>query len=382
MTDDIYEEVWGTARAIFAKLDVRSKSHGLNKIELPRLYSLRAGRLKLGDGDTAIRVSLEIVRREIELARRSNSLKSHALVVQALISLLRHAASSSKGTTASAKAMSVPLVSGMQSQPGWLVRYLGTAPKAAKPNDVKVLTGLTIDDWSAFAARVARATVGRTTPGSALNQEPAVVDLDVASRLSRLAAKEAAKVGQAPSYDLTDRDVRISRVTVTGFRGSAGTVSLDLTKNGQPADLLLWGDNGVGKSTLVDGIEFALQHRVDRSADFNSSLRSSVRNLSVPAAHAEVELSDGSVIERSLVTNKAGRDEPSHFDVRPGFRIAPLVIRRADILRFLDTDALSTAGRCSLTTSRTPLALSAFDPTRSCANSRRNDSCFAWPETI
>jgi hypothetical protein len=36
-----------------------------------------------------------------------------------------------------------------------------------------------------------------------------------------------------------------------------------------------------------------------------------------------------------------GRDVPSSDEVRPGFRIAPVVVRRADILRFLDTDALT-----------------------------------------
>ena len=118
-------------------------------------------------------------------------------------------------------------------------------------------------------------------------------------------------------------------------------MTLDLTKNGKPVDVLLWGDNGVGKSTLVDGIEFALQGRVDRSSDFTSGPRPKVRNLLSPMAAAAVTLSDGSRVERSLVTNGDGRDIPSHHDVRAGFRIAPVVIRRADILRFLDADALS-----------------------------------------
>src|SRR5690606_7412684 len=78
-----------------------------------------------------------------------------------------------------------------------------------------------------------------------------------------------------------------------------------------------------------------------RSADFNSSLRSSPRNLQKPEAVARVTLDDGSVVERSLRKNEARRDVATSDPVRPGFRLAPVVIRRADILRFLDTEALS-----------------------------------------
>lgn len=339
--EEVYDDIWQMAKAMFARADVRAKSMHLETTDLSTLYSLRMGSTRQGNYDTATLLSLEIVRREIAVARKDKGPKAHAKVVQALVSLLRQVADSFKGSTGSARAMSVDLVSGMESQPEWLKQYLRGAPKTPKPRDVGAITGLGVEDWNAFVVTVVEATAGRATPVSATIGESEAVDLNVAVRLSRMAARQEAITREAPQYDLSDESLRIAKVTVTGFRGSAGTVALDLTKNGKPVDVLLWGDNGVGKSTLVDGIEFALQHRVDRSADFNSSLRSAVRNLTAPSAHAEVELSDGSVIARALVTNKAGRDEASAFDVRPGFRIAPVVIRRADILRFLDTDALS-----------------------------------------
>jgi hypothetical protein len=164
----------------------------------------------------------------------------------------------------------------------------------------------------------------------------------VAERLSRAAYRATDSTdGELPAYDDSERDLQVTEVRVTGFRGSAGSVTLDLTKQGRPANVLLWGENGEGKSTIIDGLEFALQRRVDRSADFNSTLRAAVRNLSTPTARAIVKLSDGSSVERSLTRNEAGRDMPSSDEVRPGFRIAPVVIRRADILRFLETDALT-----------------------------------------
>lgn len=338
--EDVYAEIWRMAKALLSRADVRTKSLRLEETGLSTLYSLRMGAIKQDNSDMATLVSLEIVRRETENARSDHATKAHTKAVLALVSLLRQTASSAKGPASAARAMSANLVVGIPSPPEWLKRYLKFAPKTAKTRDVASLTGLRVDDWNGFVARVVEATA-RRAPGASRAGEPGPVDLNVASRLSRMAARQQETQSNAPSYDLSDQTVEISSVSVTGFRGSPRTVALDLTKSGKPADVLLWGDNGVGKSTLIDGIEFALQHRVDRSADFNSSLRSSVRNLAVPVATATVALSDGQRIARSLVTNAAGRDEPSDLSVRPGFRIAPIVIRRADILRFLDTDALS-----------------------------------------
>jgi len=339
--EDIYAEMWRMAKTLLSRAGVRTSSFRLQKADLSTLYSLRMGSIKQGNFDMATLVSLEIVRRETDNARKDHGSKAHAKAVLALVSMLRQAADAAKATAPAARAMSVSLVTGVAPQPEWLKQYLRYAPKVAKTRDIAALTGLNVEEWNAFTARVAEATARRATERSTQVGEPGPVDLNVAARLSRIAARGQAVQGTAPSYDLSDQDIKVSNVSVTGFRGSPRTVALDLTKNGKPADILLWGDNGVGKSTLIDGIEFALQHRVDRSSDFNSSLRSAVRNLAVPTALAEVQLSDGQLISRSLVTNAAGRAEPSGLEVRPGFRIAPIVIRRADILRFLDTDALS-----------------------------------------
>lgn len=339
--EDVYDEIASVARSIFANADVRKKSFGLNAMDLGTLYSLRMGSQRQGNYDTAMHVGLEIIDREIAAVRLGNGPKPHAKVVQALVALLRQTSSANKAN-GSAKAMSVQITAGLRSNPEWLKRYLKNAPKTAKPRDVAAITGLSVAEWSVFAAGLIEANAARSAPASAIAKtmlEP--VDLNVAHRLTRLASRDGATAQPLPEYDTSDSKARLTRVTVAGFRGSSGTFSMDLTKQGKGADVLLWGDNGVGKSTLVDGIEFALQGRVDRSADFNSSLRAAVKNLMVPTAKAEVELSDSSTVTRSLVDNTAGRDEASSLDVRPGFRLAPIVIRRADILRFLDTDALA-----------------------------------------
>jgi energy-coupling factor transporter ATP-binding protein EcfA2 len=103
---------------------------------------------------------------------------------------------------------------------------------------------------------------------------------------------------------------------------------------------IIFGENGVGKSTIVDAIEFALQGRIGRSSYFDSPLLPSIRNLSVNAdAWAEARVSDHATIERSVVTVNE-RTEIRPQTVRPGFRLAPISIKRSDILRFLDTEAM------------------------------------------
>jgi energy-coupling factor transporter ATP-binding protein EcfA2 len=101
--------------------------------------------------------------------------------------------------------------------------------------------------------------------------------------------------------------------------------------------LLLIGDNGSGKSTVVDAFEFALQGQIGRSASLGGSM--------VPAAlsffdstdgSVSVEFSDGEVFARDI-----SRDDEGEIQYQRGaysrFGLSPLVLRRADILQFWDT---------------------------------------------
>jgi recombinational DNA repair ATPase RecF len=337
----IYDEILDMARAVHGRAGVRKKSFGLASMELKQLYSLRIRSQRDGDVDKALNTAMEIVRREIDSLGKLSTAKSHAKVVLALVSLLRQAAYNTSASF-SAKAMCVDVATGIVSSPKWLQDYLKNAPVNAREAHVRAITGVGVDEWSKFVKRLTEVNLLKAQPASVMAEGVReVIDLDVASRLSRLAETIPIPPTTLPIYDTTDAGIHIRTVTVSGFRGAVGAVTLDLTKGNRPADVLLWGDNGVGKSTIVDGIEFALQGRVDRSADFNSSLRASVRNLTAPKAEASVELSDDSCVQRTLIRNAAGRSEPSSLDVRPGFRLAPLVIRRADILRFLDTNGLA-----------------------------------------
>jgi hypothetical protein len=306
-----------------------------------QLHSRRADYAKAGRSSEAAQAAFELLQRAITAAGTNPAPKQHQQVLITLVWLIRSAARGSRQQTG--RRMVADLYEGPDVPPQVVQNYI-RAGGSLNPSAVRAMTGLTVEEWHEVAGKTRAVTTLVNTPAadriSVSDASP--LDLDVASRLARMASAEhTTEIGSLPTYDRSDAKLRLTHVSVTGFRGSPGTVALDLTKNGKPVNVLLWGDNGVGKSTLVDGMEFALQSRVDRSSDFTSSLRPKVRNLYAPEGVAAVTLSDGSTLERSLVVNDAGRDVASDLGVRPGFRIAPVVIRRADILRFLDTDALS-----------------------------------------
>lgn len=133
---------------------------------------------------------------------------------------------------------------------------------------------------------------------------------------------------------------KILRITLSSFRGIPCELSFDFhrPKTDTGTSALILGDNGTGKSSIIDGIEFALQGTYRRSSVLRSSAHPSLLNLHTRAdsAHVTVLLDDLSTVQRSILRDVDG---VYHADVGaiPGFGIAPLVLRRTDILSFLDS---------------------------------------------
>ncbi|MGI5191676.1 hypothetical protein ACQEVI_26285 [Promicromonospora sp. CA-289599] len=339
----VYDDLLDVASTIAGRVDAESRAFGLKKVETNALYSVRMGYTKKRDHASAAVVALEIMKREVRVAGDRLERRTHLKVLLAFVSVLVSAANK-LGAYAGSARMAATLLDGCVGLPQWATRYTKRSTTRVNPRDVQRIAGLNASEWGTLVSRVhAYTNVVMSQAGEHIaNVESAAVDLDVARNLSRIAASEVEAVtGELPVYDRSEANLSVRSVTVAGFRGAVGQISLSVTKNGKPTDVLLWGDNGVGKSTFVDGLEFALQGRIDRSADFNSSLRARVPNLTVEKASATVELSDESTVYRDLAKTIDGRVAASREAVRPGFRIAPVAIRRADIIRFLDTEAIS-----------------------------------------
>ncbi|MFF7471088.1 AAA family ATPase [Streptomyces sp. NPDC008092] len=154
--------------------------------------------------------------------------------------------------------------------------------------------------------------------------------------------KQANRLSLQVAYDRSDSEVRIRGVELFGIRGAPGSLKIPFLLKREPVSSLIFGENGTGKSTIVDSIEFALQGRIGRSTLYDSPVSPALRSFSSDSSNwALVELSDGTQVRREVVTNVGGTTAADPLTVRPGFRLAPITIQRADILRFLDTGALS-----------------------------------------
>ncbi|MEU8241796.1 AAA family ATPase [Actinoplanes missouriensis] len=174
-------------------------------------------------------------------------------------------------------------------------------------------------------------------------EEPA--SESTASLLLRAAQEKALpadSTGEQMPVDMSQAKLKINGVILTNFRGISSNMRASFCRGSRPVSALIYGDNGVGKSSLVDGIEFALQGRVGRSQDFNSTFAPVLNNLAVnETATAIVEMSDGTQIQRQLVLGSNGRASAVGDVISAGFRWAPVTLKRSDILRFLESDPLS-----------------------------------------
>jgi hypothetical protein len=140
----------------------------------------------------------------------------------------------------------------------------------------------------------------------------------------------------------SDSRLRVAEVFFDGFRGAAGpsTVSF-LDKNGQASSVVLFGENGTGKSTMVDALEFACQGTVGRTKAWRSPQRPAVWNAGATSdAIARVTFATGASIERTLSrrspheSEKLTTSKQGHI---PEMRFAPIALKRSDVTRFMET---------------------------------------------
>jgi recombinational DNA repair ATPase RecF len=127
----------------------------------------------------------------------------------------------------------------------------------------------------------------------------------------------------------------VRTLRISAFRGVTGTLHMDFGDGDGPRALLLLGDNGSGKSSIVDALQFALQRTVNMRTG-QANLAAALAGGSASLPEVSVELADGSSFARTVWRTEDGklRTQPQHV---PGFASTPLVLRRSDILQFWET---------------------------------------------
>ena len=94
--------------------------------------------------------------------------------------------------------------------------------------------------------------------------------------------------------------MKIENVLIENFRGIKGKLELALEKQ----SVIIFGENGSGKSSIIDAFEFCLKGEIQNSNDFSSSILPEIINCedNNNYAKAEVVFDDGSLFNRNIKT--------------------------------------------------------------------------------
>lgn len=132
-------------------------------------------------------------------------------------------------------------------------------------------------------------------------------------------------------------------MTLSHLFGVPGDVELTFVppSGDRPASMLIYGENGTGKSSIAKTLEWVIQDRVNRKRLKATTARTRILNIADPnIVHGEatVTLSDGTQLRRAV------NWDPLHgelifdgTDVAPQFARSPIVLTRADILSFISS---------------------------------------------
>lgn len=137
--------------------------------------------------------------------------------------------------------------------------------------------------------------------------------------------------------------MKLSSINISKFRGIPSDLNLDFTNiAGEAVSIIIFGDNGSGKSSIVDAIEFGLQSRIERSVSINNPTRPTVFNQSInnkSKASVRIKFNNDTEIYREAKTEYDEKHERIKFVVfpkapHPEFSICPVILRRNDILSY------------------------------------------------
>lgn len=138
--------------------------------------------------------------------------------------------------------------------------------------------------------------------------------------------------------------MKIKNIEILHFRGIPNKLFVDFTdKKGKPVSTIISGDNGVGKSSILDAIEYNLQGRIYREPlkiTSEGRMPLSLKYKPFNGCNTIVELEDKGCIERFergidvLWTEDKTEFSTDNKYIHRAFSMCPVVLRRNDIFSF------------------------------------------------
>ena len=146
--------------------------------------------------------------------------------------------------------------------------------------------------------------------------------------------------------------MKIKKIHIEKFRGIPTEIDINTTDcQGIPVSTVIYGDNGCGKSSIVDAIEFNTQGLIEHSEAIQNPTRPSalsyqVQNREVMLPTTKLYFDDGSVFERKVTCDIQIKEKNGELirKVKYGmtptqpincFNLSSFVFRRNDLYRFI-----------------------------------------------
>jgi len=116
--------------------------------------------------------------------------------------------------------------------------------------------------------------------------------------------------------------IKIVSLEIESFRGISLPCKIDFVKNGKPCNTLIVGDNGSGKSSIIDALDFITRRKMPEKVIASNKFSNKVSKIKmILSDNKEYECEIKKTIHTNIIY----------------FEKVPFIIRRKDILQFWDT---------------------------------------------
>lgn len=114
-------------------------------------------------------------------------------------------------------------------------------------------------------------------------------------------------------------ETKIKKISISGLRGIKEKIELPLSEK----SILIYGDNGTGKSSISDSLEWFFNNEVRHLAGLEIDLKDALRNSNISetdVSSVEIEFTNSSINSNKTLSNKKGKlisdfsNKDPHFD--------------------------------------------------------------------